>query len=227
LARRAELRSAPVARHTFSVALADLEYGDREIDEEIPLVWLETALSGTEATPRGQPGHLSVSVTKSGRDVMVRGRATAGVTVPCARTLDPVDVDLDAEIFLLLAPAGSRAEPGARRPRRQRDAAQKKKAGQKRGPGSKATEPEEPLDEAGAARDTYDADEVVLDEFVREFLLLELPMFPLRADLRSDEAPAISSPLEAHPDASKGIDPRLAPLAAIASRLSEKNGKKE
>jgi len=213
-------------RHAFSIKVADLEYGDREIDEEIPVSWLETAFAGSEATPRGQPGRLSATVAKSGRDVMVRGRATAAVAMPCARTLDPVDVDLDAEIFLLLSPAHS-ALHGEKRPRKQGPAVAKKAGKQRRDRGS--ADAEEGLDDAGAARDTYDGEDVVLDDFVREFLMLELPMFPLRPDLRSVEATGIEPPFPeaASGEAGKEIDPRLAPLAAIASRLSEKNFKKE
>jgi uncharacterized metal-binding protein YceD (DUF177 family) len=215
-------------RHAFSIKVADLEYGDREIDEAIPVAWLETAFAGSEATPRGRPGRLSATVAKSGRDVMVRGRAEAAVSIPCARTLDPVDVDLAAEIFLLLTPRSSGPSPGGNRPRKQK-APVANKAGKQRKEGSKAPAQEENLEQADAARDTYDGEDIVLDDFVREFLVLELPMFPLRPDLRSDDATGIEPPF---PDASAGkadkeIDPRLAPLAAIASRLSEKNFKKE
>lgn len=212
-------------RPAFSIKVADLEYGDREIDEEIPVSWLETAFAGSEATPRGRPGRLSATVAKSGRDVMVRGRAEAAVTMPCARTLDPVDVDLHADIFLLLTPRSSASPPAENRPRKQKGPAAKK-AGKPRKDAPKAPAPEEDLEDANAARDTYDGEDIVLDEFVREFLILELPMFPLRPDLRSDEATGIEPPFPAGPT-DKEIDPRLAPLAAIASRLSEKNFKKE
>ena len=223
------MRTVAPPRHAFSIKVADLEYGDREIDEEIPIAWLETAFAGSEAKPRGRPGRLSATVAKSGRDVMVRGRATAAVSMPCARTLDPVDVDLDAEIFLLLTLAHSGPIPGEKRPRKP-SAAVAKKAGKPRRDRTNAETREEALDDTDAARDTYDGEDVVLDDFVREFLMLELPMFPLRPDLRSDEATGISRPLVAGAqaeNAGKEIDPRLAPLAAIASRLSEKNFKKE
>jgi uncharacterized metal-binding protein YceD (DUF177 family) len=221
--------TAVTPRHAFSVKVADLEYGDREIDEEIPVSWLEKALAGSEATPRGRPGRLSATVAKSGRDVMVRGRATAAVSMPCSRTLDPVDVDLDVEIFLLLTPASPGPFRGEKRPRKQKTTAPKKveKEGRK---GPKVDAREESLDDSDAARDTYDGEDVVLDDFVREFLVLELPMFPLRPDLRSDEPTGICEPpLTEAPAGQSGkeIDPRLAPLAAIASRLSEKNFKKE
>ena len=50
-------------------------------------------------------------------------------------------------------------------------------------------------------------------------------MFPLREDLRSEATPAIERPPEKagemRPER-EAIDPRLAPLAAIASRLRDK-----
>ncbi len=218
-------------RHAFSIPVADLEYGDREIDEEIPVAWLEAAFAGSEATTRGEPGRLTVTVGKSGRDVMVRGKARASVSVPCARTLDPVDVDLDADIFLLLSPAAPRLDAASNRPAKSKSRQNvSKKAHRKRGAGANADTETEALGASDAARDTYDGEEVVLDDFVREFLMLELPMFPLRPDLRSDETTGMGEPLPAGPEAprtSREIDPRLAPLALIASRLSEKKSKKE
>lgn len=75
-----------------------------------------------------------------------------------------------------------------------------------------------------ADTDTYDGDTVVLDAFVREALLLEMPNFPLC----SDTCPGIR-PAAAAPEAPAGVnpkndvlDPRLAPLAALSASLSNK-----
>jgi uncharacterized protein len=227
----------------FFVPVADLDYGDREFDEEIPVAWLQKAMENTEATPRGAPGRLEVTLSKSGREIMVRGHAHAQVTMPCARTLDPVDFDLDAEIFLLLSRGGGpgtpHASPRSRRadgpkaakgPKAAASPAQTGKAGKsgKPGPNAKKARREEevPLAEETAATDTYDGEDVVLDPFVREFLLLELPMVPLREDLRSEATPAIERPpIDSGEDdrtAPKELDPRLAPLAALKSRLGQK-----
>jgi len=208
----------------FAIPLADLDYGDREIDEEIPVEWLGAAFQGTEATPQGRPGRLEVTVSKNGREVMVRGRARAAVTMPCSRTLDPVPYDLSADVFLLLEPKAA-AGPAPKAQKAQK-ALKKKGAKGASAPGPSRREREEAaaLREEEAARDTYDGEKVVLDRFLREFLVLELPMVPLREDLRSEASPAIERPPEAAPGASKreAIDPRLAPLAAIASRLRDK-----
>jgi uncharacterized metal-binding protein YceD (DUF177 family) len=217
----------------FSIPLADLDYGDREIDAEIPLDWLTQALVGTEATVRGEPGRLVVTVSKNGREVMVRGKARAQVTMPCARTLDPVNFDLEPDIFLLLAPPGEGVPRPSPKPHsgqslKANPGAQKKKPIERKPTGGRERrkrEEEAVLAEEEAARDTYEADRVTLDRFLREFLLLELPMVPLREDLRSEATPAIERPPEPANEgrpAGEAIDPRLAPLAAIASRLRAK-----
>src|ERR1043165_518987 len=95
------------------------------------------------------------------------------------------------------------------------------KEGGKKGDAKPGTRPERKkrqgesdpvLDEAETARDTYQGDRVVLDPFVREVLLPELPMRRLREDLRSEATPAIERPrvpaVEVRP-ASEAIDPRL------------------
>jgi uncharacterized protein len=237
----------------FSIPVADLDYGERDLDEEIPVAWLDTALAGSEATPAGTPGRVEVTVSKSGREVMVRGYASAAVTLPCARTLEPARYDLRADIFLLLgppstnAPGGGPRSPGRRgkgenekgSPRKvaaPRPASGDKGRGPRKGEASglpgrgrkRAEEPagHEPDAELEAAQDTHDGERVVLDPFVREALLLELPMFPLREDLRSEETPAIDGPpigpRESDRVSAAPVDPRLAPLAALKSRLREK-----
>ncbi|HVU06006.1 MAG TPA: hypothetical protein VHE30_29855 [Polyangiaceae bacterium] len=223
----------------FKVPLADLEYGDKDLDEPIPVEWLRSAFEGTEAVPNG-PGSLELTLSKSGREVMARGRARAEVTMPCARTLDPVVYPLESEVFLLLTPR-SAAQPAAR-PERARKAGAaarpgKPGSGEKKGPtGGKPGKPgkhgkgkdkdaeDALLSDSDAARDTYDGENVVLDPFIKEFLVLELPMFPLREDLRSEDTPAIERPPEPVEGRSRGeaLDPRLAPLADIAKRLREK-----
>ena len=196
----------------FSVPLADLDYGEREIDEEIPAPWLSRALAGTEAVPRDKPGRLTVTVSKNGREVMVRGRARAYVTMPCARTLDPVAYDLSPDIFLLLGPPTEASRQAPRIPSKKpvstaadgvkgnpkKAAAPARKAGC--AADRKRREEDTVLAEEEAARDTYEVDRVTLDPFLREFFLLELPMVPLREDLRSEATPAIERPLEPAPE---------------------------
>jgi uncharacterized protein len=190
----------------FSLSVRDVERADQRRSWPIPAEWLDTALADTEARSAGTPGTLEVYVKKSGREVLVKGKAQATVTMPCARTLEPVPVALDAEIMLLLTPRANASSTGAGRPRRRERAREE----------SAADEAAELLSADDAARDEYDGETVELDSFVREHLLLELPLFPVRSDLPFDPTPATDTP----PDESgAAVDPRLAPLAALASQL--------
>jgi uncharacterized protein len=220
-----------VSNSAFVVPLADLERGPKSVQWTISTDWLRQALAGTDATPN-RAGELEVELTKSGRDVVVRGRVRAEVTMPCSRTLDPVQIPIDAELFLMLAQADPPAT--AQRPRGRRRAEREATPGKRGGPGAAKRgkggwEADPTLTETDAARDTFVGEQVALDPFVREFILLELPMFPLRSDLPSD-APAAIAPaspsLENAPNGGDGpgaqprrIDPRLAPLAEIKARL--------
>jgi uncharacterized protein len=141
--------------------------------------------------------------------------------MPCARTLDPVDVDVDTELMLVLSPARSVNHVSQRKASRKKTAASPREAAPK-GPkaevGHVAKEREISAEEA--AEDVYSGTEIVLDAFVREHIILELPMVPLRSDLREQDKPAIPAPpVDVMSDAGKRIDPRLAPLADVAGRL--------
>jgi uncharacterized metal-binding protein YceD (DUF177 family) len=180
---------------------------------------------------------VTVELTKQGHEVMVRGHAEFGATLPCVVTLDPVDFDLRPEIFLMLKPGPTERRgaegpgPKKRRPRpgglggagappnsKTLAPPLDKHAAPRRKKRPSAEEGEAELADDETPRDTFLGDEIVLDDFVREFLLLELPLYPRRPDLPSPEESIVSRPL-AGPTGEQSIDPRLAPLAKIAERL--------
>jgi uncharacterized protein len=197
-----------VQRPLFTVSVRDLERADQRRTWELPSEWIDWAMAESEAQSDGSVGRLEVYVKKSGREVLVKGEALATVTIPCARTLVPVPVKLEASIELYLSPrptpaSGSEGTKAGRRrrPREERQA---------------DLEKEELLSAEQAGRDEYDGETVALDDFIREHLLLELPLFPVRSDLPFDPTPATDTrPDEPGP----ALDPRLAPLAALASQM--------
>jgi uncharacterized protein len=201
----------------FSIPLRDLERSDQRRAWDIPPDWLDWALAESEARSAGIPGKLELYLKKQGREVLVKGRARADVTMPCARTLEPVPVVLDAEILLLLTPRPL-AAPAAGKPARR----QRKSVAGASGSGRQEADADdgtaEFLSAEQAARDEYSGEIIELDAFVREHLLLELPLFPVRSDLPFDSNAATNTP----PDESGASpDPRLAPLAALASQLQQ------
>jgi uncharacterized protein len=205
-----------VEKAHFVVPLADLERGPKHVEWSVSNAWLRRVLQETEATPVGD-GSLDVDLTKQGRRVMVRGRVSVSLSMPCARTLEPVPLDLNPEIFLLLSPAPSAP---AEAPRARSD-----KRGAAKGPARPAKrargwEEDPELGDEQAAQDTYDGERIELDGYVREFILLELPMVPMQKELRDAPEPAIARPSGSSGDGND-VDPRLAPLAALASRLRQ------
>ncbi|MBX3126721.1 MAG: DUF177 domain-containing protein [Polyangiaceae bacterium] len=203
----------------FVVALADLEQGPKSVEWVLTPEWLEDVLAGSGASPDG-PGRLHVELSKNGSEVLVRGRAEAAVTMPCARSLEPVRVQVTPDILLLLGRTAVSDRTARPRKRRRREAEPKVPAEPKKGYRAWVDDPE--LSEHLAGEDCFEGDHVVLDGFVREFLLLDLPMNPVRSDLPSESFAAI--PPAPDPDerpAGGGVDPRLAPLAAFAERLKK------
>jgi len=202
--------------------------------------WLQRALEGTHATVE-KPGTLSVDLSKNSQEVLVRGQLRVQLTMPCVVSLDPVPVDVSTEILLMLSPqAGSPSElpgrssgrrrattrPGkepvlpAGKPERAERPDRSKSVGKQEGP----WEDTPVLTDEFAGRDTFDGHEVALDGFVREFLILELPMFPRRSDLPTDQTPANPPlPVGSPEGDSSPIDPRLSPLAELKSRLEKIN----
>jgi uncharacterized metal-binding protein YceD (DUF177 family) len=213
-----------VAESEFVVPLADLESGPKHLASTISEAWLRQAFADTEATAVG-PGKLDVELSKNGREVLVRGRAVVDVTVPCVVTLDPLPFKLEPEIMLLLTPSPGES-PGGRRAGKapQKERRDAKPAG-KKGKRAKAWEEEPELSAEEAAADTFSGDEIVLDGFLREFILLELPMYPRRSDLPSPGEAAIGPGPQ--PEGPQPLDPRLSPLAELAKRLVSNEQKKE
>ncbi len=232
---------ASMSRPELVIPVADLDRGPKHAEFVLSEAWLGRALEGTDASIVA-PGKLEVTVSKSGPDVLVRGQLFADLTLRCVVTLDPVPVPVRVDIMLMLSPKsgattaheGHVARRRARPPKIEDAAAPEKakrapeRSGRPKGLGKAGAADghwdESPvLDDETAGQDTYEGHEIILDDFVREFLVLELPMFPRRSDLPTDE-PAANPPLPAdsQPGGDKPLDPRLSPLAELKSRLEQK-----
>jgi uncharacterized metal-binding protein YceD (DUF177 family) len=230
-----------MSRPELVVPVADLERGPKHVEFVLSDAWLRRALEGTDASIVA-PGRLDVTLTKNGTSVLVRGQLHVDLTMPCVVTLDPVPVPVRTEVLLMLSPAGGATtdheiHTQRRRPRppKAEAAASTDKSREQRGERPKSVgkgdgrwEDTPEITEEIAGQDTYEGHEIVLDGFTREFLILELPMFPRRSDLPTD-GPAANPPLPAgsQPGGDKPLDPRLSPLAELKSRLEQQKIKKE
>lgn len=176
---------------TFNAA--DIHLEGIEVDVELPDSWMMGALGDTEVSPQvghDQSGRVTGRLSRSGNDIVVRARVKAAVAVPCVRCLEPASTQVDADLSLLL---------------------QAKRNESKRGRRSERGEDYE-FEENEADLDIYDGETVVLDPFIRELILLEVPSFPLCRE----SCPGLSAaPSQPEAVESQPLDPRLAPLSAF------------
>ena len=203
----------------IAISAADIPVEGIAIDVAVPPIWLDAELSDAklsmgvgdwEARSSPQGGHVQARLSRSGQDIVVRGRVTAEIVLACVRCLRPTRIPVDGELSLLLRPLSRAARNhhgGASRGGRG--------AGDER-----ASDEEYQFTAEEADLDGYDGETVVLDEFVREAILLELPQFPLCSDgcVGIPAAPADWPPVQEAP--APDVDPRLAPLGALRTKLT-------
>lgn len=189
---------ATLQRPLLSVPRKDLDQGPKHVRAALPADWLSRQL--TDAVEEGgapmtseRGGDVDLDLTPAGGDnFLIHGHVRATVDTTCGRCLGVAHVPVDGEITLLMVP---KIDDG-RRP--------------VRGKRSKESDGELEFDPEEADVATYDGETLILDDLVREAILLEMPISPLCSEscagIRTD--PAIAARM-----AEAKIDPRLAPLA--------------
>lgn len=160
--------------HEFTISVRDLDAAGKPFRFALRTAWMRGAFEGTEVQPAGADGALEVRVSKSGTDVVVRGKLAAELAVPCARCLEPARVSVKEDLSALaVLRSKMRAEARGASPARDETAG----------------DAESPPD---ADMIAYDGETLVLDDLVRDELLLAVPMIPLC----SESCPGISRPPE-------------------------------
>ncbi len=152
----------------FAIQVTELDAGGKDYVFPVRAAWLAEQLSALGEAGEGlsapaSDGQLRVFADKTGPDVILRGRVQGVVVAPCSRCLKPATITVDAELALLMTARGRghRPEPG-----------------------------EEDLSPEEVDREFFSGDTIVLDDIVREHLLVEVPMQPLC----SEECPGIPIP---------------------------------
>lgn len=194
-------------RPLLSISRKSLDEGPKEIRTALPAAWLAKSLQASAEgdLSASRDGAVDLRLTPSGGDnFLLQGRVKATVDATCGRCLGPAHLAVDAEMTLVLVP-------------------EKAVAGRKpKGKPTKDSEGEFEFDPDEADVATYDGETVVLDDLVREAIVLELPISPLCSEdcagMRSD--PSLSREVAERLDQAK-IDPRLAPLAALRDKLKK------
>jgi uncharacterized protein len=174
----------------------DIDEQGKDYAFPLSAAWLEEALAGTQLRPApgAEPGALEVHAQRNGVEFFVQGEVRADLVVDCVRCLGDVPLPIRVAISTLLSP------------RKDGDAAR-----------------EVELEDDDIERGYYEGHELVLDELVREHLVLEVPMQPLCSqDCKGIAIPEHLRPKPQDFGGEGAIDPRLAPLNQLRAKLSEK-----
>ena len=168
--------------------------------------WLDHAFEGTGV--RGDAaqgvGEVSIHAQRNGREILVHGKAQAHLITECGRCLKDLPVAVACDLAALYAP-----QEGSIRPQPHDDEI-------------------DDIDPDRPDREFYTGERVVIDELVRDYLLLELPMQP-RCEL-GWECPNLELPpdmrgaagVHSQSSGEEHIDPRLVPLMKLAKGEPEK-----
>ena len=130
----------------------------------------------------------NLRLSRTGGDVVVHGTIDAAVVVGCSRCLEPARVVVHEEISALAV-----EDRGDNRVR------------------DKGRDPGEEIELGGDLESDlirYDGETLVLDDVVRDVLLLGIPMLPLCSESCPGIRPEPSQPMAE----TFGVDPRLQPL---------------
>lgn len=187
----------------LSIPIHDLDAQGKDFVFALDESWLERVFADTGVkgdTSRGA-GSVEVHAQRNGREILVHGHAHATLVCECVRCLGGVHLDVECDLAALYAPASP---------------ADARAAGVQ-----EAQDEEDDIDPSEPDREFYTGDRVVIDDLVRDYLLLELPMQPRCEPACSLDLPEhMRSPEGAHSTDSGGdaIDPRLAPLMKLAKK---------
>lgn len=170
--------------HEFAVPISSLDAGGQSFTFAIRPAWVRGAMEGCEVTASEREGELVVRLSQSGDDVVAQGTLEADLIVPCARCLGPAAVTISHSFSVIFVPAPS-ASPG---------------------------DDEELIGSEEGDTLPFDGETVVLDDFVRDELLLESPMIPLCSEACPGMSPSLVSNGPEAETPNDPIDPRLLPL---------------
>lgn len=172
--------------------------------------WLDAAFQGTgvRGDAGGREGEVSVHAQRNGHEILVHGKANARLVAECGRCLKDLPIEVACDLAALYTPAAGSGGRGARAPHEDDEELD--------------LDPDEP------DREFYTGEQVEIDDLVRDYLLLEIPMQP-RCDLGWD-CPNLELPEElrgeggvhSQSDGEDRIDPRLLPLRKLAKGEPEK-----
>jgi uncharacterized protein len=181
----------------------DIDETGKDYSFELTPAWLETALRDAtlRADPAYESGLLELHAQQNGAEYLVNGTIAVHLLTECGRCLGDAAVEVDVPFGTLFHRSSG-------------------KAGAPRKPRVSADEVLE-LGEDDMMREEFAGHDIVLDDLVREHIVLEVPMQPLCSEACQGIAVPkhLRPPEEVFGTKDDGVDPRLAPLKRLRDKV--------
>jgi uncharacterized metal-binding protein YceD (DUF177 family) len=194
----------------FALQIVDIDESGKDYAFPLKREWLDPALvdAGLRANPGQQPpGSLEVHAQlNGGAEYLVEGRLQAELVTDCVRCLGVANVPVNSRFATLFtrksAPRGERATPTLELSH-------------------------EDAEDDDLQHEDFSGHQIVLDDLVREYLVLEVPMQPLCSpDCQGIAVPEhVRPPAETFGTSDAPVDPRLAPLLRLRDKVPPKPNK--
>lgn len=135
----------------FVLKLEDINTVEKEFDFDLPHQWLENSFADCkELLFPEQTGKAKIRAIRDGNDIYILGTIQVTLIGQCVSCLEPVKIGINANVNVVFIPKDNQ--------------------------NSKDTE--EDFDENEIMSEYYEENEIVLDNIIREFILLDVPMNP-------------------------------------------------
>jgi uncharacterized protein len=189
----------------------DIDETGKDYSFELTPAWLDASLRDAtlRADPAYESGRIDLHAQQNGTEYLVNGTIGVHLLTECGRCLGDAAVDVDVPFATLFH--RSSGKPGApRKPRHERVAI-----------GGRAPADAEELGEDDMLREEFAGHDIVLDDLVREHIVLEVPMQPLCSEACQGIAVPehLRPPEEVFGTKDDGVDPRLAPLKRLRDKV--------
>jgi uncharacterized protein len=189
----------------FVLQVLDIDETGKDYSFVLTREWLDATLgdAGLRGDPEQPIGSLTVHAQKNGNEFLVEGKVRAALITDCVRCLGVAHVPVSSHFATLF-----------------------NRTSVPRGSGSSKRAAAETLemseeDDDDLQREDFSGHEIVLDDLVREYLVLDAPMQPLC----SEQCEGIAVPKHVRPPeevfgpSDGSVDPRLAPLLRLRDKV--------
>lgn len=199
----------------FVLHVSDIDEAGKDYAFELSHAWLDEHLRDATVRhdPAYGPGKLQVHAQENGGEYLVTGTLRVHVLTECGRCLGDAKLAVDLVIGTLFARTAGRTTGthghGHAGQERRSQAEQRYER-----------HADDDSEDEDVPREEFSGNDIVLDELVREHIVLEVPMQPLC----SEACTGIAIPAHLQPPAdvfpgSGAVDPRLAPLQRLRDNV--------